>query len=151
MRTSVILIAIVMLAGCSSSVRTEFATLEDAKQANAFARGWLPPLLPEGATAIVEENNLDHNTGSGTFRFPQEATSQYLQNIGEVYGGLVTKSPFGITVIVTNTTTRWNIKLDPKKGQGSYSVGLTREQPIGIETSLAGRPRGRTLAMHRSQ
>lgn len=115
MRTSLILIAIVLLAGCSTSVRTEFATLDEAKQADAFARGWLPPLLPEGSTEICEFNNLDHNTGTGTFRFPQEATSEYLHNIVELHGGIVTKTPLGITVMVTDATTQWHIKLDLPK------------------------------------
>lgn len=54
---SVILAALV-LAGCNDVVVSRFATLHDAKEQHAFERGWLPPILPESATNIVERNHL---------------------------------------------------------------------------------------------
>ncbi len=77
-RISTILILALAVAGCSDTVRTEFATLDAAKQAKAFDRGWLPPLLPDGSTEIVEMNDLDINTGSGSFQYPTGATAHYL-------------------------------------------------------------------------
>jgi hypothetical protein len=127
MRPLTILILALLVAGCSDTVRTEFKTLDDAKRAKAFDRGWLPPLLPDGSTGIVEVNDLDINTGSGSFRFPSEATAQYLEALGTQHGALVTKSPFGITVVVTNADTRWDIRLDPKKGTGAYGVEYKKQ------------------------
>ena len=117
-----ILMLALAIAGCSDTVRTEFKTLDDAKQAKAFERGWLPPVLPDGSTDIVEENDLDINSGTGSFRFPTESTSHFLETIGSEHGGIVTRSSLGIAIAVTNKDTRWSIKLDPQKGTGTYSV-----------------------------
>jgi len=118
------LIIALAVAGCSDTVRTEFKTLDDAMNAKAFERGWLPPLLPDGSTDIVEVNDLDINSGTGSFRFPVEAMSHYLEAIGCEHGGIVTKSPSGsgIAISVTNENTHWSIELDPQKGMGSYFV-----------------------------
>ena len=76
------LIIALAVAGCSDTVRTEFKTLDDAMNAKAFERGWLSPLLPDGSTDIVEVNDLDINSGTGSFRVPVEAMSHYLEAIG---------------------------------------------------------------------
>ena len=69
----------IVSAGCGSAVvRTEFKTVEAAKQANAFSRGWLPPVLPAG-------------------------------------------------------TTRWDIKLDLKNGEGTYAVQYRQKKPIAAK------------------
>ena len=39
------------------TVTTKFATLDEAIAARAFARGWLPPILPQGSTDIVEKGS----------------------------------------------------------------------------------------------
>ena len=106
------------------SGRTGGRALDDAMNAKAFERGWLPPLLPDGSTDIVEVNDLDINSGTGSFRFPVEAMSHYLEAIGCEHGGIVTKSPSGsgIAISVTNENTHWSIELDPQKGMGSYFV-----------------------------
>ena len=116
------MIVALAVAGCSDTVRTEFKTLDDAKQAKAFSRGWLPPLLPDGTTDIVEVNDLDVNHGDGSFRYPPDSTSSYLEQLVTQHGAMVTKSPLGISIVITNADTRWDIKLDPKKQEGSYSV-----------------------------
>ena len=122
------LIITLAVAGCSDTVRTEFKTLDEAKQANAFSRGWLPPLLPDGTTRIVEVNDLDVNHGHGSFHFPAESTSPYLETLGAKHGATVTKSILGISVVVTNENTRWVIKLDPKNGTGEYTVKYTQRE-----------------------
>lgn len=114
------------VAGCSDAKRTEFRTLNDAKRANAFSRGWLPPMLPDGTTEIVEVNDLDLNHGHGSFRFPPESTAAYLTTLGTQHGATVTKSSLGISVVVINAGTRWDINLDPRKGTGSYRVQSTQ-------------------------
>jgi hypothetical protein len=124
MRTLSVLVAVLIVAGCSDTIRQEFKTLDDAKRTKAFDRGWLPPLLPDGSTQIVEVNDLDINTGFGSFRFPSETITQYLEALETQHGAVVTKSPLGITIVVTNAHTRWGFKLDPKMGTGTYSVQL---------------------------
>jgi hypothetical protein len=126
-RLSTLIIALAIV-GCSDTVRTEFKTLDQAKQANAFSRGWLPPLLPDGTVDIVEINDLDVNFGHGSFRFPVASTTPYLDALGTQHSATVTKSPFGITVVVTNEDTRWNIELDPKKGTGTYTIQYRRRE-----------------------
>ena len=122
MRVIAIVIMTLAVAGCSDTVRTEFKTLDDAKQAKAFSRGWLPPVLPAGAMDIVEVNDLDINRGRGSFRFPIESTSPYLKQLGTQHNAIVTKSVSGISIVVTNATTSWKIELNPKTGKGTYSV-----------------------------
>ncbi len=51
-----------------------------------------------------------------------------LRTLGTEYSATVTKSTFGITVAVTNSSTRWDIKLDPQKGKGTYRVTQTSER-----------------------
>ncbi len=109
---------------CSDWTRTEFATLEAAKAAQAFERGWLPPMLPAGTTHIVEINNVDTNRGRGSFRFPPESIPPYLAAIRADPGATVTESPAGIQIRLTTQTNKWTIELDQKNGVGQYTVGL---------------------------
>lgn len=94
----------------------------DAQHAQTFEPGWLPPLLPDGSTEIVEENNLDLNTGSGSFRFPAESMASYLAVLMEQHGAVVTKGSLGVSITMTNAGTRWDIQLDPQTGKGTNSV-----------------------------
>ena len=121
----ILCILIMALSGCSDSIRKEYQTVGDAQAKGAFTRGWLPPELPKGSTQIVEENNLDSNSGRGSFAFPPESTPTYLLMVGTGLNARITKSPLGIKVTVTNTTTLWKIHLDPNKGQGKYHVKTT--------------------------
>jgi hypothetical protein len=123
---AIALTALLLMTGCSDTVRTEFATLSAAKEAGAFNRGWLPPALPDGATQIAEINDLDINSGKGTFRFPADSTVTYLETMRTGFNATVTRSSVGITVDVTNDTTRWSVHLDPNKGRGKYSVRTTK-------------------------
>ncbi len=122
MRIPATVILALALAGCSDTVRTEFESLDDAKQAKAFDRGWLPPALPDGATEIVEVNDLDSNSGTGSFRFPPDAMPQYLETMATEHGAVVVRHSSGITMAVSNAGTHWRIELDPKNRTGVYSV-----------------------------
>ena len=131
MRQAAILLLVLFLAGCGSGVvRTEYDTLTKAKEAGAFKRGWLPPILPDSSTSIVEENELDVNYGRGSFHFPAQSMPPYLRTLGTEHGATVTKSSFGISVVVTNSSTLWEIKLDPQKGTGMYSVRQRGERAV---------------------
>ena len=57
--------------GTDASVN-EYATLGAAEAAGAVARGWLPSLMPKGATSIQEAHDLDTNARWLSFRAPEE-------------------------------------------------------------------------------
>ena len=116
------IIVLFLIAGCSDTVRTKFATLSAAKEAGAFNRGWLPPALPDGTTQIVEINNLDTNIGEGTFCFPIDSTSAYLETMKTKFNATITEDSDKIFLEVAKGKTKWKIQLDPNKGQGKYSV-----------------------------
>lgn len=115
-RMSVLTIALA-IAGCDDVIRTDYETLEDAKEAGAMS-GWLPPVLPNGATNIVEINDLDLNRGYGSFRFPKESMAPYLETLSADYGATITQSSSEISVALQ----RWDIILDPNKGSGTYTI-----------------------------
>jgi len=115
-----------VVVGCSDSIRTEFATLADAKAARAFERGWLPPLLPEEATCIVEVNDLDANVGRGSFRFPPGGMAAYLERLEKGHGAAVRKISSGVEVQITHVATHWTLLLDPQAGQATYRVNSLR-------------------------
>lgn len=127
-RISAILLALVFV-GCSNTVRTEFKTLEDAENAKAFSRGWLPPLLPHGTTNIVEENNVDVNIGQGSFEFPSRSTAPYIQALGTLHSAAITNTASGVSIVVAKPRTQWKVELDPEKGTGTYSVKGTSAEP----------------------
>jgi hypothetical protein len=60
-------------AGCRDlDVVTEsYATLQEATQAGAVDRGWVPRGLPAGTREIREAHDLDSNRQWGLFNFPQ--------------------------------------------------------------------------------
>jgi len=116
------IIVLLLLAGCSDTVRTEFATLSIAEKAGAFKRGWLPPALPVNTTQIVEINDLDINTGEGTFCFPIDSTSTYLEIMKTKFYATILKDSEKISLDVVKGKTKWYIHLDLNKGQGKYFV-----------------------------
>ena len=123
MRAPIIqLFLLLVVSGCSDSVRTEFATLVDAKAARAFERGWLPPLLPEEATCIVEVNDLDANVGRGSFSFPPGDMAAYLELLERGHGAVVRKIPSGVEVQITHVAPHWTLLLDSQAGQATYRV-----------------------------
>lgn len=52
-------------------VTESYATLEEAKNAGAIERGWVPDGLPPGTTELREAHDLDSNRHWGLFLFPQ--------------------------------------------------------------------------------
>jgi len=118
----IILVAALALVGCSDWVQTEFDTLSEAKVAGAFERGWLPPILPDGTTNIIELNNLDTNRGKGSFLFPAESVTAYLETLQKIYGAVVSNSHQDIEIQIAKKTTQWVIKLHLNDGRGEYAV-----------------------------
>ena len=58
------------MSGCQGeNVRRKYKNLNAAITAGEQVRGWLPPLLPKSSFNIKIYNNVDTNTGGGTFDF----------------------------------------------------------------------------------
>lgn len=68
---------------CADTYVGVYATLEEARQAGAIARGWVPEGLPSATTDIREGHDLDHNAVWGTFTFPVSDTARVRTLLGE--------------------------------------------------------------------
>ena len=66
------MLALFATAGCSDRYEASFSTYADAKSRGALERGWLPEFLPDSATEIREEHDIDSNELWVTFNFGEE-------------------------------------------------------------------------------
>jgi hypothetical protein len=121
MRNLFAILTLLTLAGCGDEITTRFATLADAKAQEAFARGWLPPILPDSATSIVERNNLDLNTGTGSFDFDSAERSGYIKRLTEAGALARTEADSDILTLSTNDS-RWEIRLPRNSGAGEWKI-----------------------------
>lgn len=115
------LFGLITLVGCSDVVTTRFSNLEDAKSQKAFERGWLPPLLPDSATSIVEQNNLDLNTGTGSFDYDLAERSGYVKRLTEAGALSRTEGENDVLTLSTNNS-RWEIRLTRSSGAGEWRI-----------------------------
>ncbi len=121
MRSLIATLALLSLAGCSDEVTTRFGTLADAREQQAFQRGWLPPILPDSATPIVEQNNLDLNTGAGSFGYDLSERSAYIKRLTEAGALSRTEGDSDILTLSTNDS-RWEIQLHRNSGAGEWRI-----------------------------
>ena len=112
-----------VLTGCGDVVTTRFATLEDATSQRAFERGWLPPVLPDSARSIAETNNLDANTGTGSFVYDVSERASYVERLTRLGASLRTEADTDVVTLITNSS-RWEIRLRHHSGEGRWSVRL---------------------------
>ena len=119
MRNLVAILSLLTLTGCSDEITTRFATLADAKAKEAFARGWLPPILPDSATSIVERNNLDLNTGTGSFDYDLAERSKYVKRLTEAGALSRTEENSDVLTLATGDS-RWEIRLPRNAGTGDW-------------------------------
>ena len=119
MRNLVAILSLLTLARCSDEITTRFATLADAKAKEAFARGWLPPILPDSATSIVERNNLDLNTGTGSFDYDLAERSEYVKRLTEAGALSRTEENSDVLTLATGDS-RWEIRLPRNAGTGEW-------------------------------
>ena len=110
-----------VITGCSDVVTTRFETVAEAKQQGAFQRGWLPPLLPDSARAIIERNNLDLNIGSGSFEYDVAERRAYIERLCQQRAVSRHDGPADVLVLDTSTS-RWEIRLDRDSGRGQWSI-----------------------------
>jgi hypothetical protein len=121
MRQVASVFVLITLVGCSDVVTTRFSNLADAKSQRAFERGWLPPLLPDSATSIVERNNVDLNTGTGSFKYDLRERTAYIKRLTEAGALSRTEGDIDILTLSTNDS-RWEIRLPRASGSGEWSI-----------------------------
>ena len=121
MRNLVVILSLLTLEGCSDETTTRFDTLADAKTKEAFVRGWVPPILPDSATSIVERNNLDLNTGTGSFNYDSTERSRYINRLTEAGALSRTEGNIDILTLSTNVS-RWEIRLPRNSGAGEWKI-----------------------------
>ena len=112
---------VVALVGCSDVVTTRFATLEEARAQGALDRGWLPPCLPHSARAIVERNDLDVNTGIGSFAYELSDRGAYMQRLLRAGAWARAEAEADILTVTTNGS-RWEIRLPRQAGQATWNL-----------------------------
>jgi hypothetical protein len=121
MRSALVIFTLLALTGCSDLVTERFDTLAKAKSHGAFERGWLPPVLPASARAIVDRHNLDLNTGGGSFDYDLSERAIYLESLSGL--GAVLRSQQGTDIVtVTTDGSRWEIRLPRKLGRAEWSM-----------------------------
>ena len=123
MRSVLAIFTMLALTGCSDVVTTRFSNLADAKSQRAFERGWLPPLLPDSARAIVERNNLDLNTGTGSFAYDLPERPTYVEKLSRAGAVSRVEGDSDILTVATNGS-RWEIRLPRATGSGEWSSTL---------------------------
>ena len=121
MRSVLAILTMLALTRCSDVVTTRFSNLEDAKSQKAFERGWLPPLLPDSARAIVECNNLDLNTGTGSFAYDLRERPTYVEKLSRAGAVSRVEADSDILTVTTNGS-RWEIRLPRASGSGEWSI-----------------------------
>ncbi len=65
------IVAVAVLPGCDDKREAAYPDVAAAEVAGAFARGWLPALLPRDATNIAEVHDLDTNETWACFDMPR--------------------------------------------------------------------------------
>lgn len=115
------ILTILALTGCSDVVTSRFSDLAEAKSLGALERGWLPPLLPDSARAIVECNNLDLNTGMGSFAYDLSERPTYLEKLSRA-GALSRGEGEADILTVTTNGSRWEIRLPRTSGSAEWSI-----------------------------
>lgn len=63
------------------NIYRDYKDLNAAITAGEFSRGWLPPSLPESSSNIMIYNNVDTNTGGGTFDFNPSEVPAFIEKI----------------------------------------------------------------------
>lgn len=114
--------------GCQDSeiVTTRFTSVGDAFGKGAFARGWLPPILPFSSKGIVERNNVDMNRGEGEFTYDLKERDGYIKRLQAL--GASENIIHGWNVFVLRQDdSEWVVSLPPNSTHATYTIGLVSE------------------------
>ena len=109
------------------TVTTKFATLDEAIAAGAFERGWLPPILPQGSTDIVEVNDMESSRGSGSFNFPILSLAAYLDALVALQPISIKTNAAIIEIELADERSEWSIEVDQSNGTGKYYAQIVGE------------------------
>jgi len=112
---------VLALTGCNDVVTTHYATLDEAKSQHAFEKGWLPPILPDSARTIVERNDLDLNTGTGTFDYDMSERPAFEEKLSQAGAVLRAEQNADVLTVTTNGS-RWEIWLPRRSGQAKWDM-----------------------------
>lgn len=74
----IILLLLIVTAGCRESLESHYDTYDAAVADGAIKRGWLPQWLPKSATDIHEWHNIDTNATTASFAYGHEDPSIFL-------------------------------------------------------------------------
>lgn len=78
-------------------------------------------MLPDSAKAIVERNNLDLNTGVGSFDYDLPERSAYIEKLSLT--GAVSRTDAGIDILTLTTNgSRWEIRLPRTSGSAEWAT-----------------------------
>jgi hypothetical protein len=83
MRQAALSIALI-LSACSEIVDERYASWNEAEQAGAVERGWVPPFVPAAARNLRSVHDLDLNSNRLTFELPPEAVQPMIDRISPV-------------------------------------------------------------------
>ncbi|QXC58818.1 hypothetical protein KSS82_12345 [Vibrio mimicus] len=72
---------LVVLAGCSDTVKHHYANYQQAQADHLFEKGWLPPILPSSTTQIELINDLDSNRSEGSFVIAETDLMSFLDQL----------------------------------------------------------------------
>ena len=112
-----------------------FATLEDAENTAIFKQGWLPPILPNGATRIKGKYDVDTNRSKGSFYFSTESPPSYLEEIKSKFNGEVSENTEFTQIFMVSKDSRWTVILEKQRGYGQYSMAPAHALVTGISAA----------------
>ena len=77
MRIAFAIVCMVSLASCES-ISSHYASVAEAREKGAFAKGWLPEILPESATEIAVASVPDSSTCEGKLALDEHSVVPFL-------------------------------------------------------------------------
>jgi hypothetical protein len=125
-------------AGCSDAVTERYATVEGARKAGLFERGWLPDILPPSTHDIETRSDLDLNVSAGEFFLSKGDLKSFTDRLdpylGEAVGAdvhlasyLQAKKKEGMRAgVFKESSAIWAFVCDPQTARCTYSVALER-------------------------
>jgi hypothetical protein len=128
------MVSVLVSAGCSDSVTERYATIEDARNAGLFERGWLPNVLPSSTRNIEARNDLDLNVSAGEFVLSRSDLDSFAAHLrpysaepvdGNVHlaSYLEAKEKEGLRVgVFDGASSIWAFACDPKTARCSYQL-----------------------------
>ena len=130
-RSTLLLVFVLVLTSCSDTVTDQYATRAEAKTDQLFERGWLPEIIPKSSKNIVTINDLDSNNSEGEFEFDSEESDAFTANLDELdHSELVLEDqlllleknyvPYGLD----GETSTWIFLINSKKGHCRYRMWL---------------------------